>query len=251
MPVIVVASTRPGLVEQLDGALAGHEFNVVLCPDGPKAIRTAFEHGAEAVVVDLRIGEEDALRVISVLHAASDLAIVAIASRHDVDGCVRAIEAGADDVTHPDTPAFELAARLRAALRRVRRTFPALADDAPTVRTGELTISGNARTVTKRGRPVHLSRTESRLLSVLAARPGEAMSYRLLLSSVWGRALSNDLREVRLYVSYLRSKLEDDPSQPRYLLTERGLGYRLALISPLDDDGDLEVSTATGATSHN
>jgi two-component system KDP operon response regulator KdpE len=141
----------------------------------------------------------------------------------------------------------EFVARVRAAVRRHQREVEA-ATDGRVLRTGALIIDCDAETVTKHGEPVRLTRTEYRLLAALATHIGRVAPHRYLLSTVWGEEYVGDSHYLRVYMSYLRNKLEDNPAQPRYVLNEWGTGYRLAALAPaVEDMAPAEVRTATVA----
>src|SRR5262249_47985462 len=143
------------------------------------------------------------------------------------------LEAGADDVMPNRVAGEELLARIRATSRRATREVTPTPDQG-LVRTGDLMIDRTKRLVTKAGRNVALSQTEYRLLDALASHVGRVAPHRFLLSTVWGDAFVDDTHYLRMYVGYLRAKLEDDPGQPTYLRNEWGTGYRLALLPVLD-----------------
>jgi len=126
------------------------------------------------------------------------------------------------------TPLGEVVARVRATLRRTGSRHQE--EERAVIRTGAIEIDRTSRIVTKNGMPVQLSRTEYRLLDALALRIGQVAPHRLLLSNVWGGAFVDGSHYLRMYMGYLRQKLEDDPRHPRYLRNEWGLGYRLALL---------------------
>jgi two-component system, OmpR family, KDP operon response regulator KdpE len=125
-------------------------------------------------------------------------------------------------------------ARLRATIRRYNRELELQADDA-VVRTGALVVDRQSQRVSKCGIAVPLTRTEYRLLDALAVRLAQVAPHRYLLSTVWGEEYVDDTHYLRVYVGYLRAKLEDDPARPRYLVNEWGTGYRLALL-PIETD---------------
>lgn len=229
MTLVALIEREPEVRRRYVHILEGGDFAVAQAGDALEAIRTAFQQRPDAAVVRLN---EDAQQLIQILRAACDIPIVALTSGAASVDIVRALDAGADDVVEEGCQATEFLARLRAAIRRYERRATAAAP-ARKVTTGSLVIDRDAQQVTRQGRQVILTRTEYRLLDALAARVGETAPHRYLLSTVWGDAYVDDTHYLRVYIGYLRNKLEDDPARPRYLINEWGIGYRLATL-PLE-----------------
>lgn len=235
MPLVVLATPSAELRERWLPTLSGDgfevlEFEVLEAENTLAAFRIVFERRPEAVVVDLDIDGTTGLELVRMLRATSDLAILAIAADGDPSASVSALEVGADDVVRPNTPREEVVARLRAAIRRSARApqrQPKAIEPRAVVETGDLKIDRTARVVTKGDTQIMLTRTEYRLIEALAARVGQTVPHRLLLSAVWGEEFVDDTHYLRVYMGYLRQKLEDDPHHPRYLMSEWGIGYRL------------------------
>jgi two-component system, OmpR family, KDP operon response regulator KdpE len=154
-----------------------------------------------------------------------------ISGSPDPDAIVRALDQGADDYITRPFSGTEFVVRIRAAVRRALRARKTPEQNL-VVQTGDLVIDREARIVTKCGTVVHLTPTEFRLLEALSIRVGKVAPHRFLLSTVWGDEFINDTHYLRIYVGYLRQKLEDDPARPEYLLNEWGTGYRLAAFPP-------------------
>lgn len=210
--------------QRLTRLLAGEGVNVTEASDAERAIRILFDERPEVAVLNLS-SLDGGLGLVRVMRAACSIPIVALTSDGDSNEIVRALDAGADDVMSHGCDAQEFLARIRAAARR-REAH----SDTPSriVRTGELVIDRNARTVTKSGHRVYLTRTEYGLLDALASRVGRVVPHRELLSAVWGDEFINDTHYLRIYTGYLRQKLERDPSQPQYIVNTWGVGYGLA-----------------------
>jgi DNA-binding response OmpR family regulator len=176
---------------------------------------------ADVVVLDLMLPGMDGFEVCRRIRATGELPIIMLTARSDDMDVVAGLEAGADDyVVKPVQPRV-LEARIRAVLRRLQ-SAPA----APADRYGDLTVDRTALVVTKAGAPVSLAPTELRLLLELSASPGRVRSRQQLLESVWDHGYLGDSRLVDACVQRLRSKIEDDPTRPRYVQTVRGFGYR-------------------------
>jgi two-component system KDP operon response regulator KdpE len=247
--------TRRDTVRVLEEA----RFTTVEAEDGLVALRTIYAERPEAVVTDLRVPGLDGLDLVLVLRAACDIPILVQAPTSDPRITARLLDTGADDVVEKGCASAELVARLRAAIRRYKRQGGEQ-QSRQTIRTGVLTIDRPSRTVTKRDQLVHLTPTEYRLLEALASRPGQVAPHRFLLSTTWGEAYVDDTHYLRVYMGYLRSKLEDNPAEPRYLLNEWGIGYRLTMLpveEPIDaldqgngpraPDGDAGVDANGGS----
>ncbi len=240
MTLVLVASSDARLRENLVSLLHDDGLASLVAVDGLEAFRAVFQASPDAVLIDLTIDEVDGLELVRMLRAASPLAIVAVLGIADQARGVAVLDLGADDVIRPSTPPSEILARVKAAIRRSQRVTQAAAVSPPVVQTGDIAIDRSAQTVTKAGVRVSLSRTEYRLLDALASRAGQVAPHRFLLSAVWGNEYVDDVHYLRVYVGYLRSKLEDDPHAPRYIRSEWGVGYRLVVLDAVDDGSSSE-----------
>lgn len=210
--------------------LRSAHYAVTEAADGTKALRKVFDLRPDAIVIDPNVPEMDGGQLIRVLRAMTDIPIVVVAPTHDPELTTRALDSGADDYLEKPFSGLELVARVRAAVRRSGRETGAQRRNV-VVRTGHLVIDRDAYTVTMRGKLLRLTRTEYRLLEALASRVGEVAPHRFLLSTVWSDELVQDTKNLQVFIRRLRGKLEDDPSKPEYLISERGRGYRLRAIS--------------------
>src|SRR5262245_25735070 len=248
MTVVAMVSADATLRQKMTRVLRANDFVTVEAVSGLEALRIVFDHRPDAAIVDLGITDMNGTELIRVMRAAADLAILALVTNGQVAKSVQALEAGADDATRLGMPEAELMARLRAALRRSQRRSGTAIGPANehVVQTGTILIDREAQMVTKRGVHVPLTRTEYRLLDALADRIGQAVPHRALLASVWGDEYADDTHYLRIYVGYLRAKLEDDPTTPRYLISEWSVGYRLAKL-PAPYARIPEIDTASEA----
>jgi two-component system KDP operon response regulator KdpE len=194
---------------------------VVLAPDGRTALREAADHHPDVVVLDLGLPDLDGTEVLAGLRPWFTGPVLVLSARADSTDKIEALDAGADDYVSKPFDMGELLARLRALLRR----GPAEPDE-PVVRTAHFTVDIPAGQVTVEGVPVRLTPTEWGLLHELVRAPGRLVSQRQLLQAVWGPAYEKETNYLRVYMAQLRRKLEPDPSRPRYLVTEPGMGYR-------------------------
>ena len=229
MSVITVVESVDETRRRLTRVLRGDGFEVVESASGEEGLRLAFGCRPDAALIELSPGEMSGLDLVRILRTACDVPILAMVKQVSPADVVRALEAGADDVIAEDCLAQELLARVHAAVRRARRR-PSEEAPARQVATGPLVIDREAQAVYKHGQRVPLTRTEYRLLDAMAMRLGEISPHRYLLSTVWGDEYVDDRHYLRVYVGYLRAKLEDDPAAPAFLLNEWGAGYRLARL---------------------
>jgi two-component system KDP operon response regulator KdpE len=176
------------------------------------------------VILDLGLPDGDGIDFIRDVRKWSTVPIVVLSARVDEADKVTALDAGADDYLIKPFGVGELLARVRATLRRQRQ--PGTNIDGVS-QFGDVRIDLQARLVTKGGQPVHLTPTEYRLLTTLVANAGRVITNRQLLREVWGPSNADNGHYLRVYMGHLRQKLEDDPTQPAYLLTETAVGYRL------------------------
>ena len=198
----------------------------------------AFEaRSPDVVLIDLMLPGMDGFECCRTIRATSAVPIIMVTARSDTHDVVAGLEAGADDYITKPFVIKELAARIRAHLRRssrvaVRAGDPAVGAPTPAVWTfGDVEVVPDAGDVRKGGRPVHLTRTEFRLLCELADNAGRVLSREQLLEAVWGYDYFGDSRLVDVHVRRLRTKIEDDPASPRHVVTVRGLGYKLPAVN--------------------
>ena len=199
---------------------------VVTATDGELGLDVFFEQQPDVVLLDVGLPRLDGFEVLRRIREVSDTPVLMLTARGDELDKVRGLEIGADDyVTKPFSP-LELLARIKAVLRRAELPPPVRA--APSFIAGELAINFDSHEVSKRGVAIPLTALEYRLLYHLVRNAGHVLPREALLARVWGDEYRDQSDYLKVYISRLRSKLEDDPDRPRYILTERGLGYRFA-----------------------
>ncbi len=225
--LVVLGTADPAVNLSIARDLAQIGFAVIGASTAAETIRSAFDAQPDAVIVDLQLAEVSAIELIRTLRAGVDILILAMGNVSGPAEVVAILEAGADDVVPYAIEQVELGARLRAGLRRRTRAHTEV-ETASLVTTGDLVIDRTMRSVTKGGEPVHLTRTEYRLLDALASRVGQVAPHGFLATMLSSSDTTGSLHSLRLYINYLRKKLEDDPGEPEYLITEWGIGYRLA-----------------------
>ena len=208
------------MAEVLSLALADQGYEVRVAPTGEDALRGAHQHKPDVVLLDLTLPGMDGIEVCRRLRVLDDMPIIMVTARSDSADVVCGLEAGADDYVTKPVMANELAARVRAVLRRVR--------PIGRVRIGDLEVRPDEAVVLRRGEPLNLTKTEFRLLCQLADQPGAVHTRESLLKEVWGYDYFGDTRLLDVHIRRLRTKVEHDPSTPVLIQTVRGIGYRLA-----------------------
>jgi DNA-binding response OmpR family regulator len=228
-PEYVTAMTRVLVVEDdaAIGRLLRHSLTeagntVAVAVDGTSGLTLAVQEQPDVVLLDLGLPDLDGRQVLRMLRAVSRVPVIVITAQDDDRTIVEALDAGADDYLVKPFGSEQLAARIRAVLRRT----VGLGGADGTVRVGELEIDPAARQVRLDGSPVELSRKEFDLLWLLASRPGEVVTKREMLAEVWGLPFGGGDRTVDVHLSWLRRKLGETAAEPRYLHTVRGVGVR-------------------------
>ncbi|USQ86624.1 response regulator [Streptomyces phaeoluteigriseus] len=224
MTRVLVVEDDPQLVRALVLSLRARRYGVDPAPDGVTALRLAAARRPDVVVLDLGLPDMDGVDVIKGLRGRTRVPILVLSARRASEEKVAALDAGADDYITKPFSMDELLARLRAAVRRTEAMV--LAPGTALVTTDAFTVDLLARRATRAGRDVRLTPTEWHLLEILICDPGRLVTQKHLLQEVWGASQSNKTNYLRVYMAQLRRKLEADPSHPRHLVTEPGMGYR-------------------------
>ena len=219
---VLVIDDDSQMLRAIKTALSARGHHVVTAANGETALSIAGEEDLDLVLLDLGLPGIEGHEVIHRLRAWSDLPIIVISVRESQEEKVAALDAGADDFVTKPFGMKELLARMRA----VRRRAASEAESHPLLRFGELEIDLLKRLVTFNRDPIHLTPTEYRLLEAMATNPGKLLTHSWLLRKVWGPGYGTESNYLRLYVRQLRQKLGDSPSEPRWITTEPGLGYR-------------------------
>jgi two-component system KDP operon response regulator KdpE len=238
-PLVLAIDDEAALLRLIKLELAGEGLRIVTAQSGAEGVRMEEEHRPDLVLLDLVMPEMDGLEVMRVLRDRTNVPIILLTARGSDKDKVRGLELGADDyLPKPFSPA-ELSARVRAVLRRAAG---AVGGDS-TVEAGNVSVDLHRRLVLKDGKIVELTRTEWLLLQYLAANIGRVMLNAELLTKVWGPEYRGDLQYLRVWVSRLRKKLEDDPANPRIIKTFQGIGYMFDHPDAPEprEDGALEV----------
>jgi two-component system KDP operon response regulator KdpE len=221
MSRILVVDDDDQLRRALRINLAARHYEVLTAADAATALSTAAGAPPDLAIVDLGLPDLDGVEVVRGLRGWTSIPIIVLSARDDQAGKVEALDAGADDYVTKPFGMDELLARIRAALRRA-----APEPGAAMVTTADFTIDLAAKRLTTTAGDIRLTPTEWHMLEVLARHPDKLVAQKQLLREVWGPAYENETNYLRVHLANLRRKIEPDPSRPRYLITEPGIGYR-------------------------
>jgi two-component system KDP operon response regulator KdpE len=218
---VLIVEDEPQLRRALAINLRARRYDVDAVGDGASALKSASSQPPDLVILDLGLPDMDGMEVVAGLRGWTSVPIIVLSARDAQAQKVDALDIGADDYLTKPFGMDELLARMRASLRRSSG-----AADLPVLRLGEVEVDLAAKRVTREGAEVRLTPTEWHLLEALARRPGLLVPGTQLLTEIWGPQYVEDAHYLRVYMAQLRRKLERDPSHPRYLMTEPGMGYR-------------------------
>ena len=221
MSRVLIVEDEPQLRRALVINLRARRYEVDSVADGASALRAAAATPPDLVILDLGLPDMDGVEVVHGLRGWTSIPIIILSARDTQDDKVDALDAGADDYLTKPFGMNELLARMRAALRRAQPH-----EDTPVITTETFRIDFGAKRVTRADHEVRLTPTEWHLLEVLTRHPGKLVAGKALLQEVWGPAHGVETNYLRVYMAQLRRKLEAEPSRPRHLITEPGLGYR-------------------------
>lgn len=232
-PVAVVIEDEPHIRRFVRSALEAEGWQVFEATTAHSGLTEAGTRKPDLLVLDLGLPDGDGLDVIRDVRSWSVVPIIVLSARSGEADKIAALDAGADDYLTKPFGVGELLARVRANLRRPRAGGAGTTGGdaaSPVFSFGDVEVDRQARLVRRNGAGVHLTPIEYRLLSVLIAHAGRVLTHRHLLREVWGPSHSEQSHYLRIYMGHLRQKLEPDPAQPRHLLTETAVGYRLVVL---------------------
>ncbi|MEB3021261.1 response regulator [[Mycobacterium] crassicus] len=219
---VLVVDDEPQILRALKINLSVRGYEVVTAATGAGALRAAAEQRPDVVILDLGLPDISGIEVLEGLRGWLTVPVIVLSARTDSADKVEALDAGADDYVTKPFGMDEFLARLRAAVRRNAATEI----DQPIIETASFTVDLAAKKVVKNDGEVHLTPTEWGMLEMLVRNRGKLVGREELLTQVWGPAYAKETQYLRVYLAQLRRKLEDDPSNPKHLLTEAGMGYR-------------------------
>jgi len=221
---VLVVDDEPAILRFLKPALEANSYEVLSAGTIAEALKRAASESPDIVLLDLGLPDGDGKDVIRQARQWSDTPIIVLSAREREAEKIEALDLGADDYVNKPFNVGELMARMRTALRhRMARNA-----ETPLLRTGEIEIDALRHRVTRAGAEIKLTPKEFELLSFLARHAGRVLTHRQVLTAVWGPAHVEDTQYLRVYIGQLRQKIEERPDDPRILLTEPGIGYRIA-----------------------
>lgn len=223
-PLILVIEDNPQTRRFLRASLGGQAWRMNEASTGRQGLAIAREQHPDLIILDLGLPDMDGVAVVRALRQFSELPVIVLSARSLESDKIQALNAGADDYLTKPFSVGELDARIRALLRRAIRN----AEARELFQIDDLKVDLKSRKVFLADREVRLTVIEYRLLAILIRHAGLVATHRQLLSEVWGPSHVEDVHYLRIYMGQLRHKLEADPARPRYILTEVGVGYRMA-----------------------
>jgi len=221
-PKLLVIDDELAIRKFLRASIDPDEYELVEAENGQSGIRMVATESPDLILLDLGLPDLDGVDVTRRIREWSQVPIIILSARGDEMNKVEALDAGANDYLTKPFGLAELFARIRAALRLSRVTA-----EESVVKVQDLTIDFAAHLVRRGVEEIHLTKTEFKLLALLARNLGKVMTHRQLLTEVWGPEYADELHYLRVYSQQIRTKIEPDPAQPRLLITETGVGYRL------------------------
>ena len=223
-PIVVLIEDEPQIRRFLRTTLTGHGYRLFEAATGADGLIEAASRQPDVVLLDLGLPDMDGLEVIRRLREWTTVPIIVLSARGQEADKVAALDIGADDYVSKPFGVEELLARVRVAIRHKA----GVAREDAVFTSGDLRVDLGRRHVYVRGSEVKLTPTEYRLLTTLVRHAGRVLTHRQLLKEVWGPNQVEDAHYLRVFMTHLRRKIEEDPARPRHLLTEAGVGYRLA-----------------------
>jgi two-component system, OmpR family, KDP operon response regulator KdpE len=225
---VLLVDDEPAIARFLRPAVEANGYEMEVAETAADATKRIAASAPDIVVLDLGLPDGDGKDVIRRVRQWSDIPIVVLSARDREAEKIDALDAGADDFVNKPFGVGELLARMRAALRhRMQRNA-----EVPVLKIGALEIDNVRHRITRDGQEIKLTPKEFELLSFFARHPGKVLTHRQILTAVWGPAHTEDTQYLRVYVGHLRQKIEEKPDDPQVIVTESGIGYRIAESAP-------------------
>jgi len=219
---VLIIDDEPQIRKLLKVSLGAHGYEIEDAATGADGILKAAAFKPDLIIVDLGLPDMDGKSVVAAIREWSQTPIIVLSVREQEQEKIDALDAGADDYVTKPFSMGELMARMRVSMRRA-----AASEHEPVLTCGDLVIDLVQRRVTVAGREVKLTPTEYELIKFLAQHRGRVLTHKQILKAVWGSSYDEDIHYIRVYIGQLRRKIEDNPTQPKYIITESGVGYRL------------------------
>lgn len=226
-PKILVVEDDPAITNLIRTTLDTQEYQYHTAKNGAEALLDAVSYNPDVIILDLGLPDMDGVEIVHKVRGWSMVPIIVVSARSEDQDKVEALDAGADDYLTKPFSIDELLARLRVALRRSRAEEGAAQTQSSIYRNGGIVIDYAAGCVYMEGNEVHLTPIEYKLLCVLAKNTGKVLTHNYILKEVWGSVLASDTPSLRVFMATLRKKIEKNPSDPKYIQTHIGVGYRM------------------------
>ena len=224
---ILVVEDDNAVAKLMAATMESQDYQYRIASTGASAIMEALSYKPEVMILDLGLPDTDGIEVIKKIRVWSNMPIIVVSARSEDTDKVAALDAGADDYLTKPFSVDALLARLRVALRRVRHDRQRLSEESSVYENGGLRIDYAAGCVYLDGSEIHLTPIEYKLLVLLANNTGKVITHNYILREVWGNPAASDMRSLRVYMATLRKKLEKNTSEPKYIQTHIGVGYRM------------------------
>ncbi len=226
-PLILIVEDDPPIRNFLRTSLKNHEYRLLVVEKGCEAVSMTASHMPDLIILDLGLPDMDGIEVIKQVREWSRIPIVVVSAREQERIKIEALDCGADDYLTKPFSIGELLARIRVALRHSMLGGTVSLTGSSEFKTGDLSINFEHRRVKISEKTVHLTPTEFRIVALLVKHAGKVLTHRYILKEIWGPSSVEESQYLRVFMANLRRKIEPDPAQPRYIITEIGVGYRL------------------------
>ncbi len=220
---ILVIDDEPHLVKLVRSNLEAQHFKVIVAMDGPSGLAMAEKEGPDLIILDIMLPGMDGSDVLQKIREFSAVPVIMLTAKDQEIDVVKALHLGADDYVRKPFSVHELLARVEAVLRRAAPSEDVMT--RPPFVCDDFVMDFQQRKITVRGKEIKVGPTEYKLLTQLVRNAGRVMLHADLLRKVWGPEYGGETEYLRVYISYLRNKIEEDPANPKYILTEHGVGY--------------------------
>jgi two-component system, OmpR family, KDP operon response regulator KdpE len=224
-PLFLVVEDDSKIRNFIKFSLKSQEYDCLEASTGKEAFRTISTEPVTTIILDLGLPDLDGLEIIKKVRTFSDVPIIVVSARDQDIEKVEALDAGADDYLSKPFSIKELLARIRVILRH---TGTIGNDSVSVYKQGDLEIDLPRHRVTLRGEEIHFTPMEFKVITLLLKNYGKVLTHNYILKEVWGSSMNNDVQSLRVFMANIRRKIEDNPAEPRYIITEVGVGYRFA-----------------------
>jgi two-component system KDP operon response regulator KdpE len=225
-PLILIVEDEEAISNFISAVLNSNQFNVMKTGKGREAVSMAASYCPDLILLDLGLPDLDGIEVIKSIREWSNMPIIVVSARGHEREKVEALDLGADDYITKPFGTSELLARIRAGIRHSQRTFAGQNMTADTINVGGLEIDYEKRLVVLDGREVHLTPNEYKIICLLSQHLGKVLTHDFITKEIWG-PYTNEVQTLRVNMANIRRKLEENPAEPKYIITEVGVGYRM------------------------